>query len=100
MKRFQSILCASLLTLAMSSATFAGTIYGAPSTDKDGTIYGAPCTDKDGTIYGAPSTDKDGTIYGAPCTGKDGTIYGAPGTIYGFTDEAYNAFLGLLTTIL
>ena len=87
MKRFQSILCASLLTLAMSSATFAGTIYG------------APCTGKDGNIYGAPSTDKDGTIYGAPCTGKDGNIYGAPGTIYGFTGEAYNALLGLLGNI-
>lgn len=44
MKRFQSILCATLLTLAMSSATFAGNIYG-----RSGTIYGSPTA---GTIYG------------------------------------------------
>jgi hypothetical protein len=51
MKSFKSILCASLLTLAMASATFAGTIYG-----RTGTIYGAPAP---GTIYGLT-----GTIYG------------------------------------
>lgn len=68
MKRFQSILCASILTLATASATFAGTIYG------------APCT--------APGTD------------KAGTIYGAPGTIYGFTHEAYNALLGLVSSLV
>jgi hypothetical protein len=81
MKRFQSILCASLLTLAMSSATFGGTIYG-----RTGTIYGAPSSS---------STDKTGTIYG-----KTGTIYGISGTIYGITDEAYSEFVGLLTVLI
>ena len=59
MKRFQSILCASLLTLAMSSAALAGDIYGRPSNT---------------------STN--------------------PGDIYGFTDEAYSALLGLFTVII
>jgi hypothetical protein len=39
MKRFQSILCASLLTLAMSSAALAGNISG-----RSGNISGAPTT--------------------------------------------------------
>lgn len=78
MKRLQSILCASLLTLSISSAAVAGNIYGAPT--------------QAGNIYGAPT--KDGNIYGAP---KDGNIYGAPGNIYGLTDEAYSALLGLLS---
>ena len=55
MKRFQSILCAALLTLAMSSATFAGNIYG-----RSGNIYGIANA---GNIYGSPST---GNIYGSP----------------------------------
>ena len=37
MKRIQSILCASLLTLAMSSAALAGNISGTP-----GNISGTP----------------------------------------------------------
>jgi hypothetical protein len=45
MKRFQSILCASLLTLSISSATLAGNISG-----KDGNISGAPTSD--GNISG------------------------------------------------
>jgi len=77
MKRIQSILCASLLTLGMSSATFAGNIYGSPTA--------AP-----GTIYGAP-----GNIYGAP-----GNIYGAPGTIYGITDDVVSASLEMVVGLL
>jgi hypothetical protein len=47
MNRFKSILCASLLTLAMSSATFAGNIYSVK-----GTIYCEPeITTVSGTIY-------------------------------------------------
>ena len=49
MKRFKSILCASLLTLAMSSATFAGDIYSAPEgTDASKT---ATTADTKGIIY-------------------------------------------------
>ena len=51
MKRFTSILCAAVLTLAMSSVTFAGNIYGRSETttnvSKPGNIYGIT-----GTIYG------------------------------------------------
>ena len=48
MKRLQTILCAALLTLAMSSATFAGNIYGS-----SGNIYGGPSeVDVTGNIYG------------------------------------------------
>jgi hypothetical protein len=83
MKRFQSILCASLLTLAMSSAALAGNISGAPS--KDGNISG-----KGGNISGAP-----GNISGTP-----GNISGTPGNISGFTEEAYLTLLGLLGTIV
>jgi hypothetical protein len=48
MKNFKSILCAALLTLAMTSATFAGNIYG-----RTGNIYGvaAPASTP-GNIYG------------------------------------------------
>ena len=42
MKRFQSILCASLLSLTMSSAVLAGNISGAPTTDKAGKQEGDP----------------------------------------------------------
>ena len=45
MKRFQSILCATLLTLSISSAALAGQISG-----KAGQISGAP-----GQISGTPS---------------------------------------------
>ncbi len=96
MKRVQSILCASLLTLAMSSVALAGNISGAPCRDgnisgKDGNISGAPCSN--GNISG-----KDGNI-----SGKDGNISGAPcsdGNISGLTDEAYEALLGLLSAVL
>ena len=51
MKRFTSILCAAVLTLAMSSATFAGNIYGRSETTTNvsapGNIYGIA-----GNIYG------------------------------------------------
>ena len=53
MKRIQTILCASLLTMALSSATFAGNIYG-----RSGNIYGSPTstmTTAPGNIYGTPS---------------------------------------------
>ena len=84
MKRFQSILCASLLTLAMSSAALAGNISGAPASE-NGNISGAP----------APETSKNGNI-----SGRNGNISGAPGNISGLTDEAYSALLGLIGTIL
>ena len=86
MNRFQSILCVSLLTLAMSSAALAGNISGAPC--RDGNISG-----KDGNISGAPCND--GNI-----SGKDGNISGKDGNISGLTDEAYKALLGLLSAIL
>ena len=59
MKRIQSILCASLLTLAMSSATFAGNIYG-----RNGNIYGVanPTTTAPGTIYGLTYGDLLGLL--------------------------------------
>ena len=60
MKRFQSILCATLVTLAMSSATFAGNIYG-----RSGNIYGIANT---GNIYGIANT---GNIYGIADLGGD-----------------------------
>lgn len=60
MKRLQSILCAALLTLAMSSAAFAGQISG-----RSGQISGAP-----GQISG---------IYGQ--------ISGLPGQISGIIIE-------------
>ena len=97
MKRFQSILCASLLTLAMSSAALAGNISGAPTKDgnisgKGGNISGAP-----GNISGAP-----GNISGTPgnISGTPGNISGTPGNISGFTEEAYLALLGLLGAIV
>jgi hypothetical protein len=82
MKRFQSILCASLLTLAMSSVALAGNISGAPSTD--GNISG-----KGGNISGAP-----GNISGAP-----GNISGTPGNISGFAEEVYLTLIGLLGAV-
>jgi hypothetical protein len=66
MKRFKSILCASLLTLTLSSGVLAGQISG-----RAGQISGAP-----GQISGAP-----------------GQISGAPGQISGFLGEL---ILGLL----
>jgi len=76
MKRFQTILCAGLLTLAMSSATFAGNIYG-----RAGNIYGSP---------NAPTATAPGNIYGSP----------SPGNIYGLTDESLNDLLGLFAGII
>jgi hypothetical protein len=83
MKRFQSILCASLLTFSLSSAALAGNISG-----KDGNISGAP-----GNISGAPTTD--GNI-----SGRDGNISGIAGNISGFTDEAYSVLLSLFGAVL
>ena len=81
MKRFQTILCASLLTMAMSSATFAGNIYG-----RAGNIYGSPTS----TMTTAP-----GNIYGTPSG-----ISTTPGNIYGLTDESLNELLGLFIGIV
>ncbi|HEV7681035.1 MAG TPA: hypothetical protein VGO68_02850 [Pyrinomonadaceae bacterium] len=81
MKRFKSILCASLITLALSSAALAGDITGRA---KPGDITGKP-----GDITGRA---KPGDI-----TGKAGDITGRAGDI---TGEAYNAILGLVATIL
>ena len=61
MKRIQSILCASLLTLAMSSAALAGNISGAPAPTVAGNISGAPAPTARGNISGAP-----GNISGLP----------------------------------
>jgi hypothetical protein len=83
MKRFQSILCASLLTLSLSSAALAGNISG-----KDGNISGIS-----GNISGTPS--KDGNI-----SGKDGNISGIAGNISGLTDEAYSVLLSLFGALL
>jgi len=82
MKRFQTILCASLLTMAMSSATFAGNIYG-----RSGNIYGSPTS----TMTTAP-----GNIYGTP----SGISSATPGNIYGLTDETLNNLLGLFIGIV
>jgi hypothetical protein len=60
MKRFKSILCASILTLSISSAAFAGQISG-----RAGQISGAP-----GQISGSP-----GQISGAPGQISGVTIY-------------------------
>lgn len=77
MKSFKSLFCASLLTLAISSATLAGNISGgAPSTISGNISGGAPCTISDG---------KAGNISG-----------GAPSSISGLADELYAAILGLL----
>jgi hypothetical protein len=59
MKRFQSILCASLLTLAMSSATFAGDIYGRSGKTTTGDIYGIA---KPGDIYGISDVVYDASM--------------------------------------
>jgi hypothetical protein len=75
MKNLKSILCASLLTLAMSSASFG----------RAGDI-----TSKPGDI-----TSKPGDI-----TSKPGDITSKPGDITSLTDEAYNALMGILNSIL
>ena len=79
MKRIQSILCMSLLTLSLSSAAFAGQISGAPS----------PA----GQISGAPGP-------AGQISGKAGQISGAPGQISGLRSEIIDAFLGLLTALI
>jgi hypothetical protein len=71
MKRFKSILCASLLALSMSSVALAGDISGRA---------------KPGDISGKP-----GDI-----SGKPGDISGKPGDISGLTGVIYSAILGLL----
>jgi hypothetical protein len=86
MKRFQSVLCASLLTLSLSSAALAGNISGAPT--PNGNISGAPT--QDGNISG-----KDGNI-----SGIAGNISGIAGNISGLTDEAYAALLSLLGSMI
>jgi hypothetical protein len=73
MKSFKSILCASLLTLTLSSAALAGDITGRP-----------------GDITGKP-----GDI-----TGKPGDITGKPGDITGLTDEAYAVVWSILGVVL
>jgi len=75
MKNLKSILCASLLTLAMCSASFA----------RVGDI-----TSKPGDI-----TSKPGDI-----TSKPGDITSKPGDITSLTDEAYDALMGILNSIL
>jgi hypothetical protein len=76
MKRFQTILCAGLLTLAMSSATFAGNIYG-----RAGNIYGSP---------NDPTATAPGNIYGSPNGGN----------IYGLANETINTLLGLFAGVI
>jgi len=73
MKRFQSVLCTSLLTIALASTALAGNISGAPN----GNISGVA-----GNISGV---SKDGNISG---TSKDGNISGiaSPGNISGVAD--------------
>jgi len=66
--------------MAMSSATFAGNIYG-----RSGNIYGSPST-----VTTAP-----GNIYGTPSG-----MSTAPGNIYGLTDETLNNLLGLFIGIV
>lgn len=69
MKNFKSILSAALLTLAISSAAFAGNISGAP-----------------GNISGAP-----GNISGAP-----GNISGVAGNISGLTKDIIVSVFGVV----
>ncbi|MGH9871149.1 MAG: hypothetical protein ACRD9S_01645 [Pyrinomonadaceae bacterium] len=73
MKNFKSILCTSVLTLAMSSVAFGGDI-----------------TSRAGDI-----TSKPGDI-----TSKPGDITSRAGDITSLTDEAYNAILGMLSGML
>ena len=72
MKRFQSILCASLLTAAMASTVFAGNI-----------------TTKPGNITTAP-----GNI-----TTKPGNITTAPGNISGITWSVIESIITLVGVI-
>ena len=76
MRRLQSILCASVLTLSICSAAFAGQISG-----RSGQISGDP-----GQISGAP-----GQISGAP-----GQISGAPGQISGAPELSARDILGII----
>lgn len=71
MKKLQSIACASLLTLSLGTAAFAGQISG-----RSGQISGAPgqISGAPGQISGAPS--ENGQISGAPS--DNGQISGAP----------------------
>lgn len=73
MKKLQSILCVSFLTLAISSVTLAGNISGAPAPD-NGNISG-----RNGNISGAPAPD-NGNI-----SGRDGNISGRNGNISGIS---------------
>jgi hypothetical protein len=69
MKRFQSILCASLLTLSLSSVALAGQISG-----------------RAGQISGGA----------APDTTITGQISGRPGQISGFEEELTGLIVSLL----
>ena len=82
MKNLKAILCASLLTLAMSSASF---VRAGDITSKPGDI-----TSKPGDI-----TSRAGDI-----TSKPGDITSKPGDITSLTDEAYNVLMGILNSIL
>jgi hypothetical protein len=82
MKRFQSVLCTSLLTLAMSSAALAGDISGR---SKPGDISG----------IAAATLSKPGDI-----SGISSATLGRAGDISGFADQAYDTLLGLLTAVI
>jgi hypothetical protein len=85
MKRFQSILCTSLLTLAMSSVAMAGDISGRAGTARAGDISG-----RAGDISG-----RTGDI-----SGRAGDISGRAGDISGLLDQVYDASLELFTSLL
>ena len=76
MKRFQSILFASLLTMSLCATALAGDITGRPTTAAPGDITGAPgdITGKPGDITGIKG-DITG-IYGILITSILGNIHG------------------------
>ena len=78
MKRFKSILCASLLTLAISSVAFAGDLSGRPV---NGDLSGKP-----GDLSGKPGD----------LSGRPGDLSGKPGDLSGLED----VIIGLLSAIL
>ena len=79
MKRFKSILCASLITLALSSAALAG--------DMTGRSKAGDMTGRTGDMTGRAGD----------MTGKPGDMTGKPGDM---TGEAYNILVGILSSIL
>ena len=82
------MLCASLLTLSISSAALAGNIYGLSATGT-GNIYGQSAT---GNIYGQSAT---GNIYGQSATGN---IYGQSVT-RDITSGVIGTILGMIGTL-